>query len=269
MRAFAIYDEDLERKDEIGFLLYYDRTESFIIELRDDLTEWTAPLLYSSLVKKGIYTIPKDFSKLWVDDRVIPSGRQNIGEILKNAKLSAYSEGKLLFLSQARSSQDACYIKEIDKNNLPDWVLERQNSNIDECFPLDDERIIVLLFNDKALEVDLKKCLEAVPKLSTIIGKERVINTIKVDVGGYGVVFNDSVLISKSILIDNGVVLPIYANVFHKFIEHSVINTTEACERLGCTRQNLSYWVKNESLSPLKPGWKENVFLKGEVDRLD
>ncbi len=269
MRVFAIHDEDLDRQDEIGFLFYYERREEFVIELREDLTEWEAPLLFSSQVRGGIFTVTKEISKLWVDERVIPSGRQNIGYILKNAKLSAYSEGKMLALSKAKSSQDSCYIEEADKEALPDWVMERQKNNIYEVFPYDGERIICLLSDDGAIEVDLKKCVEFTPKVNTIIGNKRLMDTVQVDVGGYGVMFNDSISLSKKVLLDVGVMLPIYANAFDKYVRHCVVNTSEACERLGCSRQNLSYYVKNDMLSPLKSGWRENVFLKGELDRLD
>ncbi len=66
-----------------------------------------------SLVRRGIYTVPKDIALLWVRESVIPSGRQNIGSILKNAKLKQYNEMALLALSKGKCSQDNCYIEEI------------------------------------------------------------------------------------------------------------------------------------------------------------
>ena len=96
MKIFEINDE----ADNlfIGNLLYYEKEKTFIIELSDELDEWTAPLLLTSFVKKGIYTIPRDISFLWVQERVIPSGRQNIGSILTHHKLKSYDEMKLLEL---------------------------------------------------------------------------------------------------------------------------------------------------------------------------
>ena len=102
MKSYAIYDEELNRTSAIGYLFYYEKAESFIIELSKDLDEWDAPILFQGLVRKGIYTVSRDISFLWVKERVIPSGRQNIGSILKNHKLKEYSEIAFLSLSKGR-----------------------------------------------------------------------------------------------------------------------------------------------------------------------
>lgn len=269
MRIFAIHDKEIELNNCIGYLLFYERSNEFIIELHSDLDEWTAPLLFSSLVKKEIYTIPKDISRLWVEERVIPTGRQNIGMILKNAKLTKYSEGRLLALSDGRSSQDSCYISEVTEESLPEWVKDRQHDNIFEAFPIADNRVICLLNNDAVIEVDLEKCTDSIPKLKTILYNDRIISTLSVDAGGYGITFNGSIYVDKRTLIEQGIILPIYASVFTDFASHCVVNTTEACSILGCTRQNLNYFVKNSILRPIKDSWRENVFLRGDVTSMD
>lgn len=100
MKSYAIYDEDLDRKTPIGYLFYYEKAKEFIIELCRDLDEWSAPLLFQGLVHRGIYTIPHEAARMWVEERVIPSGRQNIGSILKNHKMQSYNEMALLSLSK-------------------------------------------------------------------------------------------------------------------------------------------------------------------------
>lgn len=269
MRVFAINDNDNVKNENIGYLFYYEKTDEYIIELRDDLNEWNAPLLFFGLVKKGIYTISKTISRLWVEERVIPSGRQNIGMILRNAKLSKYNEINLLSISKGKSSQDNCYINEIKKDELPDWVLNRQKDSIQESFPIVDNRVICLLGNDNVIEVDLEKCLEDVPKLYTVLSNKELLSTLTVDAGGYGISFNKSISIEKRILLKHGIVLPIYAHVFKDFANHCFVNTTEVCSMLECSRQNLSYLVKNDMLHPIKENWRENVFFKGEVTRME
>ena len=265
MRIFAIHEDEIDKNNPIGMLIYYERSNHFIIELCDFLDEWNAPLLFASFVKKGLFTIPHQYAKLWVQERVIPTDRQNIGMILKNAKLTKYDECKLLWLSRGKSSQDSCYLKEVKENEIPEWLKERQADNIYESFPYVDGRIICLLRNDTAIEVDLTKCMDEAPKLYSVLKNERLLSTLTVDQGGYGITFNDNIFIEKRILIDNGVILPIYAKVFDAFAKHSIINTTEACEILECSRQNLNYFVKQNLLHPIKDSWKENVFLKGDV----
>ena len=266
MRAFKIFDEYLDNR-EIGALLHYENQNSFIIELCENLPEWDIPLFFSVFVKREIYTIPKEFAYLWVKERIPPTGRQNIGLILKNMKLTSYSEVRLLAANNGKSSQDECYIKEIKKEEFPEWVIERQTHNIRECFPITDDRLICLLDDDTVIEVDLSKCVEENQKLSSVIGKKRVLDTLSVDAGGYGISFNNTIFLDATTLRKNGTILPIYASVFYDFIRSSVINTTEACEILECSRQNLAYMIKQKAVTPLKKGWKENVFLKGDITR--
>ena len=111
MKNYAIYDADLDRKSPIGYLFYYEKSQNFIIELSDDLDEWEAPLLFQKQVREKKYTVSREYSLMWVKERVIPSGRQNIGSILKNHKLKEYSEMALLEVSKGKCSQDACYIQ--------------------------------------------------------------------------------------------------------------------------------------------------------------
>ena len=269
MRVFAIHDDEVDIENSIGYLFYYERNEEFVAELRDDLNEWNAPLLFSGLVRDGIYTVPKEIARLWVEERIIPSGRQNIGIILRNAKLSKYNEASLLGLSNGKSSQDNCYVNEIKKDELPEWVRKRQITNVWESFPIIDNRVVCLLNNDIVLEVDLERCVAEVPKLYTVINRKELQETLKVDSGGYGISFNDSIHINKNILIKHGIELPIYAHVFSDFAKYCCINTAEACSILNCSRQNLAYMVKSEQLHPIKDGWRENVYLKGNITSME
>ena len=122
MRIYEIWDG--ENDLSVGILQYFEKERTYIIELQDYLDEWTAPLLFSSFVRRGIYTMPRQESYLWVKERVIPSGRQNIAAILTNHKMAEYDEMKMLEISKGKCSQDSLYIKKTDV--LPAYVLERQ-----------------------------------------------------------------------------------------------------------------------------------------------
>ena len=51
MRYLKIYEIiDSEYRRSVGVLLYYEKIKDFIIELKDDLDEWSAPLLFTNLV---------------------------------------------------------------------------------------------------------------------------------------------------------------------------------------------------------------------------
>lgn len=52
-----------------------------------------------------------DWSMRWVQSRIIPSSRQNIGEILRVNGMRSYDEHKLLLKNEGRSCQDEFYIE--------------------------------------------------------------------------------------------------------------------------------------------------------------
>lgn len=265
MKVFAIYDEGLDWKDPVGYLFHYEKSNSFIIELNTNLSEWETPLLFSSYVKKGIYTIPKEISILWVRERVIPSGRQNIGLILKNQKMTEYDEMKLLLASKGKCSQDQCYIKEVRYDEVPKTVKERNKDNIAECFVSDDFNIICLFNDNTVRKIDLRKIQPVNEKIRYVLKNQVLFESVKVGVGGYSITFNDSIEVDKRDLIEKGKVIDISAQDFYRFVSRNTVDTGEVCDMLQCTKQNVAYLVKKEKLKPIKKGLKENIFYKGNV----
>ncbi|MBQ3546204.1 MAG: hypothetical protein IJA34_14660 [Lachnospiraceae bacterium] len=266
MKNYAIYDEDLRRSSPIGYLFYYEKSESFIIELCEDLDEWEAPLLFQRLVRKGIYTVSKDISLMWVKERIIPSGRQNIGSILKNHRLNKYSEMDILWLSKGRCSQDSCYIAEIKE--IPQHITERMRNNVSECVAIEGNKLICLFRDDTVRLVDVEKLNAKYKDISYVLKKKELFESVKVGIGGYSVSFNETIEIPASDLRKFGEILPLTANDIYGFIRKNVVDTTTACDMLKCSRQNLFYLVKEKKLTPIIQGKKENMYLKGEIIRL-
>lgn len=50
-----------------------------------------------------------------------------------------------------------------------------------------------------------------------------------------------------------------------KFLQKNIINTAEACEILGCKRQNIDYLVKTGKLIPVRALTKDKVFFKEDI----
>lgn len=122
MKIFHIMDE--ESKLLVGVLFYEEKEKTCHIELPEYLDEWTAPLLFTGYIKQKIYSIPQNLSFGWMEERVIPSGRQNLQSILEHHRMDVYDEMKFLEISEGRCSQDSLYIKET--NEVPDFVKRRQ-----------------------------------------------------------------------------------------------------------------------------------------------
>lgn len=267
MKICAICDEGLKKKNSIGYLFYYEKSHRFIMELEECLDEWEAPLLFTAYVKKNIYTIPAEVSERWVRERIIPSGRQNIGMILKNHKMKEYDEMKLLQLSKGRSSQDACYIKEIEKEEVPQEIWNRMKDNVTECFLSEGTNLICFFRDNSVRKIDLQNLVGTNGKMEWILRNEQVMQSVKVGVGGYSIVFNDSVEIGKQILLEKGIRLGVTAQDFLCFVQKNLLDSTETCERLQCTKQNLTYLIKKKKLQPVHAGLQENLFSRGNVEK--
>lgn len=268
MKSFAIYDEERTSNTPIGYLFYYEKSESFIIELCSELDEWEVPLLFQGLVRKGIYTIPREISFMWVQERIIPSGRQNIGEILKTHKLKEYSEIAMLSLARGRSSQDDCYVKEVSQMEIPEEIQKRRLGNVIECFVTENGAVLCLFQDNSVRLISLEKLLDKYRDVAYVLQRKDLLESVQVGVGGYSITFNETIEIATSDLRAVGELLPLSANDFFNFIRKNVVDTTSACFMIDCSRQNLSYLVRENKLNPILRGTKENLYTKGELTRI-
>lgn len=260
MKIFEIIDE--ENKISVGVLLYYEKEGTYIIELQEYLDEWNAPLLFTGYVKKQIYTIPRDISKLWVMGRIIPSGRQNIGDILNCHKLKEYDEMKFLEISQGRCCQDSMYINRLDE--LPEYVKRRRKKNLMDCVLIGGNKLLCFFANDTVMKVDLTK-LTHIDDMDKILCNDALYNSGKVGTGGCFVTFNDSIDIPAWELYQAGETINLTLDDFMAFAKHNILDTTDACKSMECSRQNISYMVKQNQLTPVREDVKGNLYLKGDV----
>lgn len=260
MKIYEIYDE--ENNISVGALLYYEKERSCIIELCDGLDEWSAPLLFTSLVHRKEHTVLREISYLWVKERVIPSGRQNIESILKNHKLKEYREMDLLELAEGRCAQDSLCIRRLD--HMPGYVRERAKKNIIECFFTENDKLLCFFADDSVKKVALNGFSE-IDNFDKVLEDKRIRESVKVGTGGYSVIFDDSIEIPAWMLYEAGEAVPLSLKDFKMFAQNNIVDASEACDILKCSRQNLSYMVKAGDLNPVKANVKGNLYLKGDV----
>lgn len=262
MKLFEIRDS--EQDMSIGVLQYYERSRAFIIELVQNLDEWTAPLLFTAYVKKGIFTISREDSFLWVKERVIPSGRQNISSILKTHKLPAYDEMKFLEISSGICSQDNMFIRPITE--LPQYVTDRQRKNLKEIVLLQNRQLLCFFEDGTVKKVALAK-LKETAGVEYVLENDSLYNSGQIGVGGYYVTFNDSIDIPAWALYENGTKVPLDMDDFLTFVRRNILDTSESCELLECSRQNLAYLCGEGKTNPVKENVKGNLYLKGEIQK--
>ena len=138
MKIFAIRDEAADVQKDLAYLLYYELEKRFYIELPHGADPWETPLLLDSFVKQNETTINSYWSKVWVQQRIIPTDRQNIGEILRDNQLEEYDEYELLTLAMGRCAQDDYYLVPIDEKELPEEIRKRFATRIEDVLPLEE-----------------------------------------------------------------------------------------------------------------------------------
>jgi hypothetical protein len=265
MRTFAIKDEDLTSTTTLGYLIYYETAKAFYIELPDDADPWETPLLLSAFVKRGEHSVNSYWSHLWVQQRIIPQDRQNLGQVLKSNGLEEYDEFKLLLLSMGRCAQDNCYLVEVAPDELPRELTERWNNKIEDVVPLENGCLLCFFRNGAVKKCDVHTFVDTIPGLLPILAHTRLFQQVNVQPDGYGVMWNEQTMIADHALFAQGVDIPLSLQDFIGFVQNRVINATQACQILDCSRQNIDDLIKRDKLHPIRTDDKHKLFLKNEV----
>lgn len=265
MKIFAIRDERANPQKDLAYLLYYEQEKRFYIELPEKADVWETPLLLDSFVKRGETTVNSYWSKLWVEQRIIPPDRQNITEILRDNHLKEYDEYELLMLAMGRCAQDDYYLAPIDENALPGEITKRFSKRLEDVLPLEDCCLLVFFRDGAVKKCDLKKYFAERNTFQILLRKPEFFAHVQMQTGGYGVSWDLNMTISDAALYRLGKSIPLTANDFRNFAAQRVINTAEAAEILGCSKQNVLDLAKRGKLHPIKVSEKNTIYLKSEV----
>lgn len=116
MRHFEIVDGSKRNAAPCAILSWDEDADALAIRLADGIAACDCPMMLAPFARKGEWDIPEDWVRRWVEDRVPPSGRQNIGQVLKANGLQFYDPMKLLVAGEGRCAQDDFFIREITVN---------------------------------------------------------------------------------------------------------------------------------------------------------
>ena len=269
MKIFAIRDESALEQKDLGYLLYYAKDQRFYIELPEDADPWETPLILSSLLKKGETSINSYWSKVWVQQRIVPTDRQNIGQILKKYHLSEYDEFDLLMIAKGRCAQDDYYLAPITKDQLPKEILQRFLTKIEDVISLSGQNLLVFFSDGKVKKCSLRRYCSEHPQFGILLKNEAFFHNVKVQTGGFGVAWGENLMLSDQFLYDLGKAVPLSLEDFENFVQMRVLTSTEAAEYLGCSRQYLEELRKKEKLHPIKASGKSVLYSKRELEKMN
>ena len=111
MKKYAVKRNN--RNKTVAILTYDEKNKKYTIDIPEGVTEREAPFMMSLFVKKGIRHMDSAWSMKWVQSRIIPSSRQNIGEILRVNGMKTYDEHELLLKNEGRCCQDEFHIEKL------------------------------------------------------------------------------------------------------------------------------------------------------------
>ena len=269
MKIFAIRDESASEQKDLAYLLYYAKDKRFYIELPKDADLWETPLLLSSLLKKGETSINSYWSKVWVQQRIVPTDRQNIGQILKKYHLSAYDEFDLLMIAKGRCAQDSYYLAPMSRDQLPEEILQRFLTKIEDVIPLSNQNLLVFFSNGKVKKCSLGHYCAEHPQFGILLKNEAFFQNVKIQTGGFGVSWGENLMLSDRLLYDLGRTIPLSLEDFENFVRLRVLTSTEAAEYLGCSRQYLEELRKKGKLHPIKASGKSVLYSKSELNKMN
>lgn len=264
MKIFAVRDANDATEKDLAYLLYYEREKVFYIELPEDADFWNTPLLLSSFAKRNIRTINPYYSKLWVQQRIVPSDRQNLGQILKDNGLEEYDEFELLMLANGRCEQDDYYLSPVVGAYLERFE-KRYQHKVEDVVPLEKGNLLVFFRDGSVKKCDAKELLGE--RYRGIWNNPELFCQVSVQVGGYGVDWGEACSIPDEKLYASGVDIPLSIEDFGSFVKNRVVNTKEATELLDCSRQNIDDLVRRKRLEPLKVDAKNKLFYRKDIEQ--
>lgn len=120
MRVFEIYNATKRKHKPLAVLYCEDRRASNEMRIVIDPEANTAdlPFMLALFAQRGEYELSDAWARKWVEERIPPQGRQNLGEILRANGLEEYDELALLAAAKGRSAQDDCLIREVDDSSV-------------------------------------------------------------------------------------------------------------------------------------------------------
>ena len=300
MKIHAIRDAYISKTKDLAWLLYYPHSREFHIEINDEIDEWEAPLLLSSFVKRGRYSVDPYFSRMWVELRIIPPDRQNLGMILRDNGLDEYDPYQLLVLANGRCAQDDCYIVKLKEDQIPDMLKKRLRETLVTILPLpesssdcancctdtdtgteaglfadsEDEDLqtntgYLVFFRDGMIRTITSDEIFSDPmrvrQWERLIRYGEMLSNDSIQTEGHGLQLGNNVFVSAAELRQKGSLLPITKDLFRNYIQQNVIDTQAAAAILQCTRQNIQNLVRRNRLTHVLVTNNNYLFLREDV----
>ena len=117
MRCFEIIDGSRRNAKPCATLYYDAANHRLATKLCDWAGEVDLPMTLGAFAARGDRAVGDEWTRRWIDERVVPTGRQNLGQVLKANGLEFYDAFELFVKAEGRCCQDDFYIREVPDNS--------------------------------------------------------------------------------------------------------------------------------------------------------
>lgn len=272
MNVFAVRNAEDKDKKDLLWLFYFESGRKFFIELPDEADPFDLPMPFDAMYKTGVRTIGSEASARWVRSRLVPHDRQNISEILGEARLREYDEYRLLMHAMGRCVQDSYYLVPVNKQFLPGFIVAKRERTVRDVMPLSGRRLLVFFRDGKSKLVNLTWYLENNRTYAPVLLRDDVFFNVSVQCGGYGIYWDDRHEMLYDELYKNGEEVPLQAGDLYRFISERTLTAVETAEFAGCSQQYVNELTRKGKLRPVKTvqGSLRGscLYLKADVEQM-
>ncbi|MDO4198378.1 MAG: hypothetical protein Q4D13_05270 [Erysipelotrichaceae bacterium] len=255
-------------KADIGYLFYSEKEDVFTVEISDETDRINLPLFLSAFKDKGKYTMNPYWARRFVQRRIVPRDRQNIGSILRNAGLKKYDPYRLLILANGKCCQDECSIKPLsDKKDMESWYIRRKEKYIKSACLLDNEYLLIELNNNSLFRINLHNYLTDKNEM-VLLERPYDLNNFKVIPNGLGIMWDEDISLMAEDIKEEDKEKDISGKDLERYMETNILTTADVCKELDCTRQYLNSLVQSGRIKVFRKSGNNSLFLKSELINL-
>ncbi len=116
MRRFEIIDGAKRNAPPCAVLNWEDETTdevSLSIDINEEATTEDVPMLFVPFVRENKRHIGEKWAMRWIEERIVPPSRQNLGEVLRANDLEFYDAMALFVAGDGKCEQDDFFIREV------------------------------------------------------------------------------------------------------------------------------------------------------------
>lgn len=261
MKVCSIYNLHDSKKNPVAFLLYYEKKCYFRIRICPESEIENLPFLLTIFAEQGHYNIGDYWSRRFVQSRIVPPDRQNLGTILKDCNMDYYDEYALLLKSRGKCSHDDYAVEEIA---VSQYLCKMQEDLFVEDMVTDGNDFLVFFSNEETRKYAVNELTQKEEYQNYI--REHFMD-YRIMPGGFELNWNDVFYVDVDYLKAHGTREQIPYQYFKNFVKNNISDTAKVCDTLQCTRQNVDELVKRERLNPVRVCAKNKLFLNADIER--